>query len=955
MKNSTKKNGLIMSTTVVGLVCGLALTQQQAKAATVDPANDQSSTIVQAPKGDKATEPNTLPADSDSQQNTDKDEISTANVTNDKPAATSDKDTGSNVSASNEDANKQTAIAKVATTPEVINQGTWGTSKWEYKHEGDDYVLYLHAGTLGESKWINSDFVYNGILQLNSTFKDQLTKIKIDQGVVANQESGGLFYGLSKLTTIEGLSNLDTANVTNMRSMFGECSSLTSLDLSHFVTSKVTDMYGMFDGCSSLTSLDLSHFDTSNVVDMSWMFEGCKSLTSLDLSNFNTSNVKDMSRMFYECNGLTSLDLSHFDTSNVTNLGYMFADCSKLTGLNLSNFNTANVTKMHSLFNDCSSLTNLDLGNFDTSNVVDMSWMFYECNGLTSLDLSHFDTSNVKDMSWMFEGCSSLTSLDLSHFDTSNVKDMSWMFSSCSNLNSLDLSHFDTSNVNKMNSMFYDCVKLGSLDITNFDTSNVIDMRYMFSYCSNLISLDLSHFDTSKVTNMYSMFFYCTGLTGLDLSHFDTSNVTDMSDMFYDCSGLTSLDLSHFDTSNVTDMKCMFTNCSNLTDLDLSNFDTSNVKDMSLMFDYCQSLTSLDLSHFDTSNATDMSWMFYTCINLTSLDISHFDTSNVTDMRYMLCFCNKLNHLVLGSETKFTSDATLPENTNPKIKWVATMGYNQGQKYTSAELMAITDRDQVTTYDWSKEKSLVKSSTESKTITRTINVHQPDGKLKNDRQAATISRKVDLYDDGSTVYGDWSTAQWAAYEVPVFKDYEASIKEIPAQTVTAETKDQTIDVTYGPAKYTATIQYVDKGKVVGTQQITGIAGEKIKPNYQAPAGYEVVCPPATITINKSDKQIINVNVKHQMMKTNELKSITRTINIHKPDGTVQTFNQEAILSRPVTEDLVTGQRTYGSWSNGRWDKIQIPRIKGYTASSTFVPAKTVTATTQAETVDVYYK
>ncbi|MCT6888433.1 MAG: hypothetical protein M3Z87_02050 [Lactobacillus sp.] len=92
-----------------------------------------------------------------------------------------------------------------------------------------------------------------------------------------------------------------------------------------------------------------------------------------------------------------------------------------------------------------------------------------------------------------------------------------------------------------------------------------------------------------------------------------------------------------------------------------------------------------------------------------------------------------------------------------------------------------------------------------------------------------------------------------------------------------------------------------------------------------------------------------------MMKTNELKSITRTINIHKPDGTIQTFNQEAILSRPVTEDLVTGQRTYGSWSNGRWDKIQIPRIKGYTASSTFVPAKTVTATTQAETVDVYYK
>ena len=774
MKNN-KKKGLIVSSTVVGLVCGLALTQQQAKAATVDSANEQSSTIVQVPETDKATELNTHPADSDSQENTDKDEISPANVTEDKPAVTSDKDTGSNVSAGNEDANKQTAIAKAATTPELIDQGTWGTSKWEYKHEGDDYVLYLHAGTLGESKWINSDFVYNGILQLNSTFKDQLTKIKIDQGVVANQESGGLFYGLSKLTTIEGLSDLDTASVTNMRSMFGKCSSLTSLDLSHFDTSKVTNMYRMFENCRSLVALDLSSFDTARVTDLGFAM--------------------------------------------------MFFCCDNLATLNISSFNTANATNLY-------------------------------C---------------------MFDGCRSLA------------------------------------------------------------------------------SLDLSHFDTSKVTDMDSMFDGCSGLTSLDLSQFDTSKVTDMYDMFYGCSSLTSLDVGHFDTVNVTKMNGMFDGCINLTNLDVGHFDTANVTKMNGMFYGCNSITSLDLGDFDTSNVVDMSWMFYGCQSLTSLDLSHFNTSNVTNFSGMLSYCNKLNHLVLGSETKFTSDATLPENANPKIKWVATMGYNQGQKYTSAELMAITDRDQVTTYDWSKEKSLVKSSTESKTITRTINVHQPDGKLKNDRQAATISRKVDLYDDGSTVYGDWSTAQWAAYEVPVFKDYEASIKEIPAQTVTAETKDQTIDVTYGPAKYTATIQYVDKGKVVGTQQITGIAGEKIKPNYQAPAGYEVVCPPATITINKSDKQIINVNVKHQMMKTNELKSITRTINIHKPDGTVQTFNQEAILSRPVTEDLVTGQRTYGSWSNGRWDKIQIPRIKGYTASSAIVPAKTVTANTQAETVDVYYK
>ena len=55
----------------------------------------------------------------------------------------------------------------------------------------------------------------------------------------------------------------------------------------------------MFLDCSSLSSLDVSNFDTSNVTDMRSMFRNCRSLTSLDLSNFNTSrSVEYMSDMF---------------------------------------------------------------------------------------------------------------------------------------------------------------------------------------------------------------------------------------------------------------------------------------------------------------------------------------------------------------------------------------------------------------------------------------------------------------------------------------------------------------------------------------------------------------------------------------------------------------------------------------------------------------------------------
>ena len=125
------------------------------------------------------------------------------------------------------------------------------------------------------------------------------------------------------------LSNFDTSNVTNMRSMFSNCNKLTSLDLSNFDTSNVTNMRSMFS-CKLLTSLDLSNFDTSNVTNMRSMFS-CKLLTSLDLSNFDTSKVTDMSSMFNSCDSLTSLDLSNFDTSKVTGTSFMFSSCVSLT------------------------------------------------------------------------------------------------------------------------------------------------------------------------------------------------------------------------------------------------------------------------------------------------------------------------------------------------------------------------------------------------------------------------------------------------------------------------------------------------------------------------------------------------------------------------------------------------------------------------------------------------
>ena len=141
------------------------------------------------------------------------------------------------------------------------------------------------------------------------------------------------FYDCGLLTTINGIENLNTANVTYMNSMFKGCKGLTSLDVSNFKTANVTDMSNIFDCCSSLTSLDVSNFNTANVRSMGEMFEWCYRLTSLDVSKFNTENVENMTCMFWDCFGLMSIDLGSFNVENVAYMGSMFSGCSGLTAI----------------------------------------------------------------------------------------------------------------------------------------------------------------------------------------------------------------------------------------------------------------------------------------------------------------------------------------------------------------------------------------------------------------------------------------------------------------------------------------------------------------------------------------------------------------------------------------------------------------------------------------------
>ena len=93
--------------------------------------------------------------------------------------------------------------------------------------------------------------------------------------------------------------SFSTYTPTSLYCFFEDLKKLETITgLEYLNTEKVTDMYSMFYNCSSLTSLDVTHFNTANVTNMSFMFASCGALTTIYVSDkFVTDKVTKGSNM----------------------------------------------------------------------------------------------------------------------------------------------------------------------------------------------------------------------------------------------------------------------------------------------------------------------------------------------------------------------------------------------------------------------------------------------------------------------------------------------------------------------------------------------------------------------------------------------------------------------------------------------------------------------------------
>ena len=407
------------------------------------------------------------------------------------------------------------------------------------------------------------------------------------------------FYHFSRLTTITGIGNLKTKEVTNMAYMFDDCSKLTTIDLSGFNTANVTNMSNMFAYCTSLTNPDVSGFNTANVTNMSNMFAYCHSLTYLDVSGFNTAKATNLAYMFYHCNNLKSLDVSGFNTAKATNLACMFYHCNNLTSLDVSGFNTAKATNMSQMFYYCSNLTSLDVTGFNTAGVTDMEYMFRECESLTSLNLSSFTFKEDNLMTYFMYGCSSLVSLTIPATAGYLPSDACTCVGSDAPCALICPEGFTPDDTTPDSGYFtwkgghfnypeaYTVLSTDKKTITfHYDgqrasrsgTTSDLNTGYNepWSQYSDIESVETIVFAPSfadaRPTSCYYWFADIMNLKSIrGIEYLNTSEVTNMSGMFSGCSSMPSIDVSHFDTSKVEDMRYMFHDC-NLTSLNLSSF-----------------------------------------------------------------------------------------------------------------------------------------------------------------------------------------------------------------------------------------------------------------------------------------------------------------------------------------------------------------------------------------------
>ncbi|WP_174721074.1 mucin-binding protein [Streptococcus periodonticum] len=266
-------------------------------------------------------------------------------------------------------------------------------------------------------------------------------------------------------------------------------------------------------------------------------------------------------------------------------------------------------------------------------------------------------------------------------------------------------------------------------------------------------------------------------------------------------------------------------------------------------------------------------------------------------------------------------------------------------------------------------KHKVSTSTETKTVTQTINyVYEDDNTPAAPEKKTTLTFSREVKTDEVTkdvTPGVWAPSTGTFPEVvsPTVDGYTPDKAKVDAENVTADQADIKVTVKYKTDKQKVTYTIIDdttNTTLEDKKELTSGNSDTPLPNgteakydsivaaYLA-QGYELVSKdqlPAKFDLDSSYDQNVVVHVKHGTTESQESKSVNLTVRYHGAGGQTPADQvQIATWTRTVTTDKVTGQSvSTTAWTSdkAKYDAVPSPVIPGYTVDVATVPSEAVT-------------
>ena len=310
-----------------------------------------------------------------------------------------------------------------------------------------------------------------------------------------------------------------------------------------------------------------------------------------------------------------------------------------------------------------------------------------------------------------------------------------------------------------------------------------------------------------------------------------------------------------------------------------------------------------------------------------------------------------------------------------------------------AEVEVISESlDAVVDIYYRADEPAVVEGKEEKTITRTINVHLPNGEVQTTKQPVTLERKyTSVAGSDEKKYGPWTVGRWDSFTAPEQEGYTALPGSVAEVEVTSESLDAVVDIYYraddptvveGKEEKTITRTinvHLPNDEVQTTKQpvtlerkYTSVAGSEEKKygpwtagrweSFTAPEQEGYTALPGSVAevevTSESLDAVVDIYYRADeavIESGQEEKTITRTINVHLPNGEVQTTTQPVTLVREYTGVAGSDEKNYGPWNTGQWNAFTAPELAGYTAMPGSVASVEVTSESLDVVVDIYYR